>query len=157
MSETDSLLTVRDVARRVGRSEETVRRWIWSGKLRARKIGNQLFVDRADLEGLSAIRETKAEYGMSAQGEPGLADDVIPQIPSDFGKVSAASEETHSLHRAYGYSPAIEDLREHRGQILPSPDEEMKNIVEDEAFQDDVRSKFGDVDVLKLLRDVRDE
>lgn len=33
-------LTVREAARRVGRSDETIRRWIWSGKLPARKLGN---------------------------------------------------------------------------------------------------------------------
>jgi len=39
------LLTVREVARRCHRSEETIRRWIWSGKLPARKLGNQLFIE----------------------------------------------------------------------------------------------------------------
>lgn len=43
------MLTVRDAARRTGRNAETVRRWIWDGKLPARKIGNQLFVEEADL------------------------------------------------------------------------------------------------------------
>src|SRR3970282_1899790 len=43
------LLTVREVARRCRRSEETVRRWIWSGKLPAKKLGNQLFVEAAEL------------------------------------------------------------------------------------------------------------
>ncbi len=43
------MITVRDVARRMGRNPETVRRWIWEGKLPARKIGNQLFVEEADL------------------------------------------------------------------------------------------------------------
>ncbi len=40
----EEFLTVREVARRCHRSEETVRRWIWSGKLPAKKLGNQLFV-----------------------------------------------------------------------------------------------------------------
>ncbi len=42
-------LTVREVAARVGRTEETVRRWIWSGRLRASKRGNILYVEEADL------------------------------------------------------------------------------------------------------------
>lgn len=48
--EDEQLLTVREVARRCNRSEETVRRWIWSGKLPARKLGNQLFVEPGDVD-----------------------------------------------------------------------------------------------------------
>ncbi|HKW69036.1 MAG TPA: helix-turn-helix domain-containing protein [Candidatus Dormibacteraeota bacterium] len=35
-----------------GRSTETVRRWVWSGRLRARKRGNKLVIARADLDRL---------------------------------------------------------------------------------------------------------
>ena len=44
------MLTVPDAARRVGRDPETIRRWIQSGRLRARKIGTQHVIDEADLE-----------------------------------------------------------------------------------------------------------
>ncbi|HLW46980.1 MAG TPA: helix-turn-helix domain-containing protein [bacterium] len=43
------LITVRDAARQCHRTTETVRRWIWEGKLPAQKLGNQLFIKRADL------------------------------------------------------------------------------------------------------------
>jgi excisionase family DNA binding protein len=43
------MLTVPEAARRVGRDPETVRRWIRSGKLRARKIGTQHVIDEDDL------------------------------------------------------------------------------------------------------------
>lgn len=45
----DDLITVREAAQIVGRTAETVRRWIWGGKLHAQKMGNQLFVRRTDL------------------------------------------------------------------------------------------------------------
>jgi len=45
----EDLITIRDAARECGRTAETVRRWIWAGKLPAQKLGNQLFVRRADL------------------------------------------------------------------------------------------------------------
>lgn len=73
MSDQDDLMTVRDVARVCNRSEETVRRWIWSGKLRARKLGNQMFVERGDLEAMRAPRtgEAKVRYRANAgQGVP---------------------------------------------------------------------------------------
>lgn len=45
----DKLITVREAAIECGRNMETVRRWIWSGKLAAEKLGNQLFIKRGDL------------------------------------------------------------------------------------------------------------
>src|SRR5437016_463029 len=49
------MLTVPEVAKRVGRDPETVRRWIRSGKLRARKMGTQHVIDESDL---AALEET---------------------------------------------------------------------------------------------------
>lgn len=50
-------LTVPQAARRMGRSPETIRRWIWSGKLSSEKVGNQHLVDEADLGALEAASE----------------------------------------------------------------------------------------------------
>ena len=44
-----NLITVREAAKECGRNEETIRRWIWSGKLPAEKLGNQLFIKTTDL------------------------------------------------------------------------------------------------------------
>ena len=50
------MLTVMEVARRVGRDPETVRRWIRAGKLKAHKVGTQHVVDEDDLAALLAGR-----------------------------------------------------------------------------------------------------
>jgi len=47
------LITVREAARVCRRTSETVRRWIWEGKLPAQKLGNQLFIKRRDLARLT--------------------------------------------------------------------------------------------------------
>lgn len=47
--EFDGFVTVREAARECQRSPETIRRWVWDGKLHAEKLGNQLFVKRSDL------------------------------------------------------------------------------------------------------------
>jgi len=52
-------LDIRDAARLTGRSTETVRRWVWSGRLRARKLGKRLFVLRSDVEALAGSQRTK--------------------------------------------------------------------------------------------------
>ncbi len=46
------MLTVPEAARRTGRDPETIRRWIRSGKLRARKVGTQHVIEDADLDSL---------------------------------------------------------------------------------------------------------
>ncbi len=52
----EELISVREAARMCNRNMETVRRWIWGGKLPAQKLGNQLFIKRSDLA--SYCRET---------------------------------------------------------------------------------------------------
>lgn len=47
-------LTVREAARRVNRAEETIRRWIWAGKLPARKLGQSYQVRESDLDAVAA-------------------------------------------------------------------------------------------------------
>jgi excisionase family DNA binding protein len=54
----DRLISVKEAATECGRNPETVRRWIWNGKLPAEKLGNQLFIRRHDL--VSFCRETVA-------------------------------------------------------------------------------------------------
>jgi len=45
-------ITVREAALRTHRSPETIRRWIWAGRLPAVKRGNTYYVDVMHLEGL---------------------------------------------------------------------------------------------------------
>ncbi len=49
----ENLITVREAALECHRTTETVRRWIWEGKLPATKLGNQLFIKREDLARLT--------------------------------------------------------------------------------------------------------
>ena len=41
----------------MGRSPETIRRWIWSGRLPSEKVGNQHLVDQAALDALAGAAE----------------------------------------------------------------------------------------------------
>jgi len=43
------MLTVPQAATKVGHDPETIRRWIRSGRLRARKVGTQHVIEEADL------------------------------------------------------------------------------------------------------------
>lgn len=43
------MVGVQEAARLVGRTPETIRRWVWSGRVSATKQGNKLFLRRSDL------------------------------------------------------------------------------------------------------------
>ena len=49
------MLTVLEAARRLNREPETVRRWIRSGRLPARKIGTRHFIEESDLLNLVSL------------------------------------------------------------------------------------------------------
>ena len=53
-------LTVRQAAKRAGRSEETIRRWIWSGRLPAAKRGASYRIDVVHLERVMVDVDTGA-------------------------------------------------------------------------------------------------
>jgi excisionase family DNA binding protein len=48
-----------------GRSAETVRRWVWSGRLKAHKRGNKLLIDRSDLERLLRSSDAGAKLSLA--------------------------------------------------------------------------------------------
>lgn len=48
------MVDVHEASRLAGRTPETVRRWVWSGRLKAVKQGNKYFVRTSDLPGTSA-------------------------------------------------------------------------------------------------------
>jgi excisionase family DNA binding protein len=58
-------LTVREAARRVHRAEETIRRWIWAGKLPARKLGKGYQIHERDLDAVAASVPAPREPGDS--------------------------------------------------------------------------------------------
>lgn len=52
------MLDVRRAAALVGRHPETVRRWVWSGRLAARRQAGRLLMARADIEAMASGRGT---------------------------------------------------------------------------------------------------
>jgi len=65
------MLTVPEVARRLNRDPETVRRWIRTGKLRAHRVGTQHIVDDEDLAALTMTPvSVPAGWMTTATGEP---------------------------------------------------------------------------------------
>lgn len=63
------MVTVLEAAQRVGRDPETIRRWIRSGKLPAKKVGLQHMIDEADLP-VDRGTELPTAWRRTATGEP---------------------------------------------------------------------------------------
>jgi excisionase family DNA binding protein len=63
-------VTVRQAARRAGRSEETIRRWIWSGRLPAVKRGTSYRIDVRHLEEVIVEIDLKAREEKQAMTAP---------------------------------------------------------------------------------------
>ena len=59
-------ITVREAAAHTGRSAETIRRWVWSGRLSARKVGTRLLIARADLDAIVADGDSAAAPSLGA-------------------------------------------------------------------------------------------
>jgi excisionase family DNA binding protein len=67
-------VTVQEAARRVGRSAETIRRWIWSGKLPATKRGNKYYVDIIHLEEVAVELDTRAWHSPEREQAQAMRD-----------------------------------------------------------------------------------
>lgn len=117
------MLTVREVARFCGRSEETVRRWIWSGRLPASKLGNQLFVRREDVDAMLSpgTGEPMATYGTRREEQatklniPKMKYDRDQMIKS-LERVLVISEELERAHGFYDVTEALRRVREEEDQ-----------------------------------------
>jgi excisionase family DNA binding protein len=72
------MLTVPEAARRAGRDPETVRRWIRSGRLRARKVGTQHVIDEADLDAL--VDERPETLPVPRRGRTSASGQPLPDV-----------------------------------------------------------------------------
>lgn len=103
-TDAEDLLDVRRAAALVGRHPETVRRWVWSGRLAARRQGNRLLVARADVELMAkqrgavislaewADRARAARHAAGADGSaPSAAELVIEDRSSRARDVGAGA------------------------------------------------------------------
>ncbi len=94
----EGLITIREAARECHRSTETVRRWVWDGKLPAEKVGNHLFVKRSDLNMVCkrTPEETKRERLALLDEIDAIRERIRLQIGGDIDAVRAVDESRES-------------------------------------------------------------
>ena len=66
----DAMLSIGEVAKRLGTSVMTVRRMVWGGTLRAYKIGGRLKFDPEDIETYRAQHVYKPEDKSDNEAQP---------------------------------------------------------------------------------------
>jgi excisionase family DNA binding protein len=79
----DDLLDIRQAAALTARHPETVRRWVWSGRLPARRQGNRLLMTRRDVMALvSGSRRSETSLGAWAdRAEVALRESAHTETP----------------------------------------------------------------------------
>lgn len=61
------MLSVEEAARLARRTPETIRRWVWSGRLPARRAGRRLLVDRREVEQLVGAATSSSSERLSLE------------------------------------------------------------------------------------------
>jgi excisionase family DNA binding protein len=102
------MLTVPEAARRAGRSPETIRRWIWSGRLPSEKVGNQHLVDAEALDSIV----TPSRPPRALDREP------LPAVGGEWGDWLRRLETFHGELRRKGlrFPPSADLLAESRSR-----------------------------------------
>jgi excisionase family DNA binding protein len=85
------VLDVREAAEYVGRTPETVRRWVWSGKVSAIRQGHRLLIPRSDLDSSVierdevrlSLRDWAATVPRAATASASSASDLVLEDRSD--------------------------------------------------------------------------
>lgn len=132
----NGLITVREAAKLCSRNPETIRRWIWNGKLPAEKLGNQLFIKRSALD--SYCRETAAIPYRAA----GDRAEVLEQVKQLRERIEA---------RGFKQIDAVEVLRQMR-------DDRMNEL--EQSLQDNISTEYSaeaESDLLERVREVREK
>ena len=84
----DNLISVKEAAQKCGRNSETIRRWIWSGKLPAEKLGNQLFIKKSALDSyckeIVTVRYNSESRLKAFEGMKSLREQIRARIGKDF-------------------------------------------------------------------------
>jgi excisionase family DNA binding protein len=156
----EKFITVREAAKECGRNMETVRRWIWAGKLPAEKLGNQLFIKRSDLA--SYCRETALKY----RAEPEAGRDLIEragalreQIRARIGRDFTEDEIVGEIHRQREERMnRIEESLKETTEAVHEREAVLNFLKKARAIRNKIHARTGEVfDAEAMIRELREE
>ena len=151
--EKQQLINVREAAKECGRNMETVRRWIWSGKLPAEKLGNQLFIKKEDLA--NYCRETAVQY--RAELEPDFLSETAVfrnRIHSGANKAYDTAEEIRRTKEEQMNQIELKKLSPDTG-IRPGGRTGL--IKKMRRMREEIRARVGNLDAAETIEQLRQE
>jgi excisionase family DNA binding protein len=129
IGEEDKLISVREAAKTCDRNPETIRRWIWHGKLPAEKLGNQLFVRQSDLE--KYLQEDTLSLHTSEQSIPEQINESNENQPAQLKSGQTMQGKL----------------------ILPGSRREF--IDQSHQFREEIKETIGNIDISETIRQLR--
>lgn len=175
--EKDKLITVREAAKECGRNMETIRRWIWAGKLPAEKLGNQLFIKRSDLISYCRLpaRSAPAKAGETAiqyraETEPaflekarahsaGSVQVLREQIRARTGRDFTADEIVDTIHRQREERMSrIEESLKETADAFREKEAKLNFLRKATAIRNQIHARTGEVfNAEAIIRELREE
>ncbi len=144
--EPDENIDIKQASRFCRRNPETVRRWVWNGKLPAQKLGNQLFIRKEDL--VQFCRESAIAY----RAEPGEAEEALEEIRKPGEDIQSRTGQ--------GYDAGLEisSLREERDREMSDTIHEEDFLTRAKAVRESMYARTGKIfNAEEMIREVRDE
>jgi len=133
---------------------ETVRRWIWGGKLPAQKLGNQLFIKRSDFA--SFCRETVTRK-YKAEPKPDFLERAIAlqkRMKARGVKPINAAEEIRQM-REERMNELEQSLREPETKVKPGSKANL--IKKMRKLRENIRARVGNLDAAGTIEQLREE
>lgn len=150
----EELISVREAARECGRNAETVRRWIWAGKLPAEKLGNQLFIKRSDFA--SFCRETAIQK-YQAEPKPDFLERAVAlqkRMKARGAKPINAAEEIRKMREERMNELELR-LREPEARVKPGSKANL--IKRMRKLRESIRARVGNLDAAGTIEQLREE
>ncbi|MDD5190545.1 MAG: helix-turn-helix domain-containing protein [Dehalococcoidales bacterium] len=144
----EKLITVREAATQTGKNPETIRRWIWSGKLPAQKIGNQLFIRETSLSPYYAAQIDDTNNGSNTSQtlqEDKAFEEYLASVRLKPEEVNRMVEEWR--RKVYGTTKESEQAAKNKFKA------EMKKA---RIFREKLRKRGLVFDTAELIREVRE-
>jgi excisionase family DNA binding protein len=127
--EPDKLISVREAAKTCDRNPETIRRWIWQGKLPAEKLGNQLFIRQSALE--THLQEDTSVLHTQEQNIP---EQINESSENQMAELKSGQEMKEKL-------------------LLPGSRREFVDL--SHQFREEIRETMGNIDISDTIRQLR--
>lgn len=91
------MLTVIEAAQRIGRHPETIRRWIWSGRVRSEKVGGRHMISEGELRRIPSADSAKPALGVWVKRFHALNDEcgLTPRVLPSGAELVRAERESH--------------------------------------------------------------